>query len=218
MDLKTWAENEVELACKNENPDRKKGEWDYGCACYESALKAFNSLLEDGHSGYSISVTKHILNRLIDGKPLTPITKEDEFICVFDNSKNKIKTYRCQRMSGLFKDVYEDGKIEYNDVNRSYCVDINKPDITFHNGFVNRILNQMFPITLPYMPPNNSYKIYVEEFLYDENNGDYDTLGILYILNPNGEKAEVNRYFKESEDGFREISSKQYFERKGARK
>lgn len=36
-----WAKREVEIACKKENPNRKEGEFDYGCACYESAIKAF---------------------------------------------------------------------------------------------------------------------------------------------------------------------------------
>lgn len=44
-----WAKREVEIACKKENSNRKEGEFDYGCACYESALKAFESLCEDGH-------------------------------------------------------------------------------------------------------------------------------------------------------------------------
>lgn len=43
-----WARNEVAIACKKENPNRKEGEFDYGCACYESVLKAFESLTEDG--------------------------------------------------------------------------------------------------------------------------------------------------------------------------
>ena len=38
--MERWAENEVAIACRREKPDRKDGEWDYGCACYESALKA----------------------------------------------------------------------------------------------------------------------------------------------------------------------------------
>ena len=68
--MERWAENEVAIACRREKPDRKDGEWDYGCACYESALKAFQSLCNDGHSGFSIGLTKAILNRLIDGKSL----------------------------------------------------------------------------------------------------------------------------------------------------
>ena len=43
--LERWAENEVAIACRHEKSDRKDGEWDYGCACYESALKAFGILV-----------------------------------------------------------------------------------------------------------------------------------------------------------------------------
>ena len=42
--MQLWAEQEIEIACKHENPDFLSGEWDYGCACYDSALKAFKSL------------------------------------------------------------------------------------------------------------------------------------------------------------------------------
>ena len=78
MGMKEWAEREVQIACKRENPDRKEGEWDYGCACYGSALKAFNSLMEDGHSGMSIGFTIQILNRLIAGKPLTQVEDTED--------------------------------------------------------------------------------------------------------------------------------------------
>ena len=45
MSMQTWAEREIQIACERENPDRKDGEFDYGCACYESALKAYKSLI-----------------------------------------------------------------------------------------------------------------------------------------------------------------------------
>ena len=77
--MKTWAEKEVEIACARERSNStEEGEWNYGCACYESALKAYKCLMEDGHSGFSISITKHILTRLIEGKPLTPIEDTDD--------------------------------------------------------------------------------------------------------------------------------------------
>ena len=123
MGMKEWAEREVQIACKRENPDRKEGEWDYGCACYDSALKAFNSLMEDGHSGMSIEFTKQILNRLIDGKPLTPIEDtEDVWNCITDRRED-YETYQCNRMSSLFKDIYKDGTVKYSDINRVICVD-----------------------------------------------------------------------------------------------
>ena len=84
MSMSEWAKKEVEIACKMENPNIELDEngmpkeFDYGCSCYGSALKAFKSLCEDGHSGMSIGFTKQILNRLIDGKPLTPIEDAEE--------------------------------------------------------------------------------------------------------------------------------------------
>ena len=50
-ETKTWAEREVDLAFpkSDENEDTY-----YNRMCAESALKAFSSLLEDGHSGFSI--------------------------------------------------------------------------------------------------------------------------------------------------------------------
>lgn len=91
MNLLDWAKREVEIACKHENPYRKEGEFDYGCACYESALKAFESLLEDGHYGFSIKMTQAILNRMIDEQPLTPIEDTDDIWREFVWSKTEKK-------------------------------------------------------------------------------------------------------------------------------
>lgn len=62
MSMLEWAKNEVAIASKRERGDKPEGEWDYGCACYDSAMRAFESLLGDGHSGMSIGFTKNILN------------------------------------------------------------------------------------------------------------------------------------------------------------
>lgn len=59
MSMYEWAEQECRLACKKENPnfDFDSDDFDYGCNCYKSALKAYKSLLEDEHSGMSFSFT-----------------------------------------------------------------------------------------------------------------------------------------------------------------
>lgn len=215
--MEKWAEEEVRIACKHEAPERKEGEWDYGCACYESALKAFKSLLEDGHSGMSIGFTKAILNRLIDGKPLRPIEDTDD--AWYDVSERfgegeKGTEFQCKRMSSLFKKVMVDGTVRYSDVNRYYGVDINNPTVSYHNGLINKIGEAMFPITMPYMPADKPFEIYAEDFLVDSKNGDYDTRGILYAITPSGDKVEINRYFKEVENGFEEIDFSEYMARK----
>ena len=216
-----WAKREIDIACKRENPNRKKGEFDYGCACYVSALKAFESLTEDGHSGYSIGITKNILNRLIDGMPLTPIEDTDDIWNMSYKNDNGERVYQCSRMSALFKTVHSDGSISYSSNDHCYCIDINDPKNTYYSGITRRIIHKMFPITMPYMP-GKPIKVYCEEFLTDKNNGDFDTMGIFYAVKDE-KRIEINRFFREpfSEDeestefpGWVEISKEEYDKRK----
>jgi hypothetical protein len=219
----SWAEREIKIACKSEragNGDPTGKKWDYGCACYESALRAFNSLTKDGHSGFSIGLTKNILVRLIEDKPLTPIDDtEDVWSDILDRSglRGEEVSYQCRRMGSLFKYVYADGTVKYRDVDSYYCVDAHTKS-TYHNGFIGNIINEMFPITMPYMP-GKPIKVYCEECLTDRKNGDFDTMGILYIMKPTedlvDEKIEINKFFKESKGTPRwvEISREEYDER-----
>lgn len=61
---------------------------------------------------------------------------------------------------------------------------------------------------------NKADVIVCDELLTDRKNGDFDTLAVLYIQRSHGEKVEVNRYFKEGEKSFIEISPEEYEERK----
>lgn len=212
-----WAEREVDIACKREREDSgsEEGAFDYGVACYESALKAFHSLCKDGHSGFSIGLTKQILVRLIEGKPLTPIDDTDEeWNDVRHYSEDKPGTkYQCKRMSSLFKDVFEDGTVKYTDINRCYCKDIHTGN-TYNFGIVGRLIDEMYPITMPYIPEDKSYVVFCEDFLF-EGKGDFDTFGILYLRDPKGNTVQINRFFKEAEeDGLIEISKEEYESRR----
>lgn len=220
MSILNWAKKEVEIACKRENPDRKEGGFDYGCACYESALKAFDSLCQDGHSGSSIKMTQAILNRLIDGKPLTPIEDTENVWNLVSSDSTGPVTYQCKRMSSLFKDVYADGSVKYEDINHSYGVNIHNPNSTYHSGLVSSIIHDMYPITMPYMP-GDPIAVYCEDFLVDPKNGDFDTVGAFYALvkeNGTTERIEINRFFREpmgdEEGSWTEITKEEYEDRK----
>lgn len=217
MDMLNWAEREIEIACKRENPNRKEGEFDYGCACYESALKALKSLAEDEHSGFSMGVTKNILVRLIEGKVLTPIedtTDTWDYSFQRNKDKNGPKVYQCKRMSSFFKEVFADGSVKYDDIDRVSCVSIDNPSSWYSSGLVRGIINDMYPIYMPYMPKSNCYKVYCEDFLTDEKNGDFDTVGIFYVIKPDGERVDINRFFDGSGVGFEEIDRDEYDKRK----
>ena len=214
MSMTEWARREVEIACKREAPNRKEGEWDYGCACYESALKAYECLMEDGHSGMSWNLTKNILMRLMDDKPLTPIEDTDDDWNEVYSRDDICHTYQCKRTHSLFKDVYPDGRVEYHDNDRVITVYIDSPDSSWHNGFISRLVNEKYPITMPYFPEAKPYIAHCRELLTDRKNGDYDTLALLSIEKPDGSfDNDICRYFKEGGHDWIEIDEKEYSDR-----
>ena len=217
----SWAAREVALACQSERASAEgTDDWDYGVACYESALRAYQSLCRDGHSGFSIQITKSILNRLVDGKCLTPIEDTDdvwEDMTSDEDLKQGCRDYQCHRMSSLFKHVGSDGSVAYSDVSRVCGIDANSPNIAFTNGLMTRLVDKIFPITLPYLPTSKKYRVFSEEFLVDPKNGDYDTVAYLYILTPEDKKIELNRYFKEENGKMVQIEKDEYEERKTKR-
>lgn len=215
----SWAEQECRLACKRENPnfDFDSDDFDYGCSCYKSALKAYNSLVEDEHSGMSFSFTRDILERLMRHEPLTPIT-DDDFKggnCIYsdkDLQEMGLKSeIQCPRMSSLFRKETIDGEVTYNDVNRAYCIDIEKPSDTFSSSADN-IVDELFPIKMPYLPEKGKYKVYVQTFLTDKKNGDFDTRGVIYLITPDGKRIDINRYYTEKNGEMVEISKDEYDE------
>lgn len=216
--MEQWAKMEIEIACAKERGNKDPNEWDYGVACYESALKAFESIMADGHSGTSIGFTKAILNRLIDGKPLTPIEDTPGIWRDVTCCNDDYESYQCKRMSSLFKDVYYDGTVKYHDVDRFYCVNKDDPNgCGWHNGFIDQILDAQFPITMPYSPASKPYYVYCTEGLSDPKNGDFDSIGIHYVIKPNGERVQIQRFFKEGENDWIEISQQEYDNRVGAK-
>lgn len=196
-----WAEREIAAACKRENPDWDGESFDYGCACYQSALKAYKSLMEDEHSGFSFGITKNILIRLLNNIPLSPITDDDFSINEMDNDlsiggdkwlkERGLKSdIQCSRRTSLFRYEHLDGTITYHDNDRAYCKDINS-GWTF-SGYPSRIVDDMFPITMPYTPSDKMYKVNVQEFLLDPKNGDYDHQRVVSVVTPDGEEILIN--------------------------
>ena len=208
MTTEEWAEREIELACKKENPNWDGKSFDYGCACYQSALKAYKSLCEDDHSGASFNITKNILIRLMNDLPLKPIT-DDDFLGVkpdWDDSKylekNGLKSHlQCPRMFSLSRKETLDGKITCSEVDRVVFDDANG-DGWWHNGYATEIVDELFPITMPYYPKVEKYKVYGETFyIVDgedktaENVGTYNRVKIYYVITPDKERIEINKEF-----------------------
>lgn len=207
--LSDWADREVKIACKKEDG--------YGAGCYKSALKAFHSLMDDGHSGCSIGFTQAILNRLIEGKPLTPIDDDPDLwneCCGYGEEKT---VYQNARMFSLFKNVFPDGTVKFHDIDRETLVEIEDDgtETTWHSGLASKLVDEIIgPITLPYYPKAKPYKVYAQRF--DSVNaavGCFDTSHIIKIVDPDGNEIPCERFYAETVDDMVEIDKEEYLRR-----
>lgn len=148
------------------------------------------------------------------------LVTSDVWVDISDMSglKGEYRNYQCKRMSSLFKYVYADGTIKYRDVDRYHGVNINNPDAPYHSRLIDTVMDELYPITMPYMPADRAFKVYTEVFLVDPKNGDFDTVGIIMTVTPDFDRVEINRYFKEAPNGFAEIDEAEYKDRKEAAK
>jgi len=198
-----WAKEEIKFYIDDMTKDNKEDGWtDYIKCAAESALKAYESLLDDGHSGMSIDIAKHILNKLIDGKSLTPIQDIPEVwnskVNSYDDSV--IELYQCKRNTAVFKHILKDGSVYYSDNNRIIFYDNNIP---WHSGPVCRYIEKLYPMTMPYI--GEVYKVYGETYFEDEEgNIEYDAPKfnvhhLTKIVKPDGTEEEVDVYLKDKE-------------------
>lgn len=215
MSLKSWAEQEVQFAIDSLSKSEDK-DIEYNIMCLKSALKVFNSLVDDGHSGMSIQITKAMLNRLIDGKPLVPIYESTDEWSLVRTDDTGVSHYQSIRMSSLFKNVNLDGDVNYLDIDRFICYDLQRYNegiiVPYHNRFINEYMETLYPLHFPYY--GDKYKVFVEEFLVDSRNGDFDTFEIIKMVDDTNNTVEIHRYFKEVDSQWVEISKEEYEDRK----
>ena len=205
-----WARREVEIACQG---DPNEDGCLYAQACFKSALKAFESICDDGLTGFQVAMVENIMSNLFLGVPLSPIEDTpDVWERVSWKPRCYKEEYQCKRMHRLFKCVMKDGSVQYHDVDRVKVHEIGS-NTNWNNGFISRYVDKLYPITMPYTPQIRPYVVNVHDFLTDRANGDYDTRWITSIDCPDGTIVSVNEYYKETAKGFKKISKKEFDER-----
>lgn len=214
MSMYDWARQEVQLAgAKMKGND--KDDIMYMTACYSSALKAYKSLIDDGHSGMSFSITSGILEKLLHNIPLTPI-EDTPIMWTHTYTDGNEENYQHKRMPSLFKIVNtKTGVIRFSDNNRIICKNTIRPyAAAFYSNFITKIIDGMFPIEFPYMPTKEKYIAYVTDFLMDPANGDFDTMNLVSVKLPNGDARSINLYYKEENSRWVQITQDEWIGRK----
>lgn len=214
MSMYDWARQEVQLA-KAELKRNKNDEAQYMIACYDSALRAYEKLTKDGHSGTSFAITRGILEKLMYEIPLTPVEdKEIMWKHVYDRENEAV--FQHKRMPNVFKMVNKKtGAVRFSDNDRILCKNLLGPDSAyFYSNFISRIIDGMFPIEFPYTPTKEKYIVYVTEFLMDSANGDFDTMNLVSVKLPTGDARPLNLYYKEENGRWSLITQDEWIGRK----
>lgn len=191
-----WAEKEIEIAKKaagKEEDDIDK----YANRCYDCALELITLFSSQKHSGFSAGITSRIFDRLVEGKPLTPIEDTNDIWEKNMEYDGGGVVYQCTRMHSLFKYVENDGRVRYTDNDYYTVKDINDDE---HNNFqwslAGKLVYEKFPITFPYNPPMKPYVITCDQFSSEGKEDEFDTVEFLDIYTPDGQQVSLHKYFK----------------------
>ena len=119
-------------------------------------LHMMQEFANEGHSGFSASYAISILTKLMDFKPLSPLTGEDDEWVKHDYG-NDI-TYQNKRRSSVFKDAdgscYDiDGKVFWE-----WCMPYEEGEKPYKSYYTCR--ESRVPVTFPYIVPEKPEYVY----------------------------------------------------------
>lgn len=219
MSMSEWAIEEIRIAKERERKNNSNKEVKdveqcitFADGCYDKALKAYLELLDDNHIGARYNISRRILERLMSGKPLTPIIDSADVWTEITRNEEEV-TYQCKRLRSLFKTVNKDGSTAFKDINICYSVDASNPEITFNSDLITSLINKLNPVIFPYAPSAKRIEVYCERFstnLID----DVDTIGVLKAIYPDGTRVDINMFFKDVDGETTNIDFAEYSERK----
>lgn len=187
---------------------------DYIIECYRSALRAYEAMAADGHSGMSWGLTRQIFSRLAEGKPLKPLNslvdRPQEWVSG-NSYGDDIARFNNKRYNSLYCELMPYGKV-YHDVDRWRFYELDNPNVPWSCGLLSRYMDEHYPITFPYNPV--SIDVRIEELLTDPAHGDYDAQRIIDFVDPEtGEIVKVDACFalSDEEDKMVEVSKKKWY-------
>lgn len=187
---------------------------DYIIECYRSASRAYETMAADGHSGMSWSLTRQILARLAEGKPLKGLNSYQDRPEEWGERRHWIVDDGAVliniRYPALSYRVNASGKEIYHDIDRWVFEAPDCPNIPWHNGFLSNYLDEKFPIQFPYYPV--TVHVRVEEILTDPAHGDFDAQRIIDFVDPEtGKTVGVDACFEEVDGKWQKIGKKKWY-------
>ena len=166
----------LERACKDEDGLKMQKE------VTRDVLELLDVFSKQGHSGFSASYVMGLFKRLVDHKPLSPLTgNDDEWSVDLDTDDKTQQNLRCP---SLFRQNHDNSTAHFVD------------DVIFSdNGGVTWFTSSMdrdykTPVTFPCMPPNEPRRVYIK---YTEEVPPGETCDEFIDITDNPEEQKVLR-------------------------
>ena len=150
MSLLDYAKSELDRIHKDEDGMQER--------INNDILEIVKVFEDQGHSGFSAGYTINALERLLNFKPLTPLTGEDDEWQEIDR-RGPVRTFQNKRCSSVFMDKRDDGiSTSYHDAEDTDST------IVSDNGGITWFTSGRFrkEVTFPYYPPTKPEKVYIE--------------------------------------------------------
>ena len=150
--LVEWAKSELDRLVKDDDELQK--------AINKDILEIVEKFSEQGHSGFSASYTLSIIKRLLDWKPITPLTGEESEwndVPSYDDGSNTQQNKRC---SAVFRKNFDNSTAYYID-GKVFSDDGGKTWFTSRDSRV--------PVTFPYVVPEKPERIILENTGQSDN-------------------------------------------------
>ena len=129
----------------------------------DDIIEIVKSFSKQGHSGFSASYALNIIKKLLNWKPILPLTGEDDEwkdCGYFDREGNRV--FQNRRCSAVFKDVNNDtgeSRVKYID---KYVISDNGGITWFSSRHVLNKLGLDETISFPFTVPENPERIYIK--------------------------------------------------------
>lgn len=140
--LVKWAEEELNLLVKDGDEMQQ--------AINKDILEVVKVFSEQGHSGFSASYALNMIKRLLDWKPITPLTGEDDEWMEVEGWNKDDSTQQNKRCSAVFRKNFDNSTAYYLD-GKVFSDDGGKSWFTNRDSFV--------PVTFPYVIPEKPERI-----------------------------------------------------------
>lgn len=103
MTMESFAKRELDALMKAVDPKDEQGV-EMQKHMHDNVLEVLEVIGKQGHSGFSIQYFKHLLNRLIDFKPVAPLTGDDDEWVEVQGAEQGVPMEQNKRCPSVFRE------------------------------------------------------------------------------------------------------------------